>query len=99
MKSLFTSHGISHLTTPPHAPQHNGVVEHRHCHVVETELTLLHQASMPLSFWSHDFQTATYLINRLPTTTFNYQTPFQKLFRLLPNYQKLRIFGFSIIHG
>ena len=94
LKSLFTSHVISHLTTPPHVPQHNGVAERRHRHVVESWLTLLHQASMPLLFWSHAFQTTTYLINRLPTITLNYQTSFQKLFGLLPNYQKLRIFWF-----
>ena len=85
LNSFFTSHRISHLTTPPHTLQHNGVAERRHRHVVEIGLTLLHQASKPLSFWSHAFQVATYLINRLPTATLNYQTPFQRLFGLSPN--------------
>ena len=45
---LFTS-GISHLTTPPHTPEHNGFSERRHLHIVETGLALLSHASLPLS--------------------------------------------------
>ena len=52
---FLTHHGISHLTTPPHTPQHNGTAERRHRHVVETGLTLLHQTAMPLPFWSYAF--------------------------------------------
>ena len=63
---IFSSFGISHFTTPPHTPEHNGQAERRHRHVVETGLTLLHHASMPLTFWSHAFQAAVYLINRMP---------------------------------
>ncbi|KAE8698983.1 hypothetical protein F3Y22_tig00110597pilonHSYRG01225 [Hibiscus syriacus] len=37
----------------PHTSQQNGVVERKHMHIVETVLTLLAQASMPLTFWSH----------------------------------------------
>lgn len=63
---IFSSFGISHFTTPPHTPEHNGQAERRHRHVVEMGLTLLHHASMPLTFWSHAFQAAVYLINRMP---------------------------------
>lgn len=35
-------------------------------HIVETGLTLLHHASIPLTFWPEAFATAVYLINRLP---------------------------------
>lgn len=52
---IISSLGISHFTTPPHTPEHNGQAERRHRHVVETGLTLLHHASMPLTFWSHAF--------------------------------------------
>ncbi|CAL2238106.1 unnamed protein product [Prunus armeniaca] len=93
LKNFLSSAGISHLITPPHTPQHNGVAERRHRHVVETGLTLLHQASLPLSYWSYAFQTAVYLINRMPTPILKNVSPYQQLFHQQPNYSRLRTFG------
>jgi histone deacetylase 1/2 len=67
--------------------------ERRHRHLVEIGLTLLTDAHMPLSYWPYAFQTATYLINRMPTSTLNNQSPFEKLFNQRPNYLKLKQFG------
>ena len=58
LKSFLATSGISHLTTPPHTLERNGLSEHRHHHIVETGLTLLHHAHMPLTFWRHAFSTA-----------------------------------------
>ena len=46
LTEFFATHGISHLTTPPHTPEHNGFAEHRHRHIVETGLALLTHASL-----------------------------------------------------
>ena len=93
LHKLFTSLGIQHLQTPPHTPQHNAIVERRHRSIVETSLTLLHQASMPYAYWSYAFRTAVYLLNRLPTPVFHNDCPFQKLFHQEPNYSKLKVFS------
>ena len=85
--------GISHLTSPPHTPQHNGVSERKHRHIVETSLTLLSTASMPKTFWTYAFTAAVYLINRLPSPTISMQSPYYKLFGDKPNYEKLKVFG------
>lgn len=69
LSSYLTIDGIFHLTTPPHTSEHNGYAERRHCHIVETGLSLLSHAHLPLVFWSLAFTTATYLINRLITPT------------------------------
>lgn len=67
LASFLATHGISHLTTPPHTLEHNGMSERCHCHIVETGFSLLTHASMLLSYWTYAFATATYLINRMPT--------------------------------
>ncbi|RVX04505.1 Retrovirus-related Pol polyprotein from transposon RE1 [Vitis vinifera] len=93
LSSFLTINGVSHLTSPPHTPEHNGYSERRHRHIVETGLSLLTHASMPLSYWPFAFSTAVYLINRLPTPTLNHLSPYFKLFGTFPNYSKLRSFG------
>ena len=49
-KPFLSLHGISQYTTAPHTPQQNGVSKRRHRHLVETGLTLLHDANLPLSY-------------------------------------------------
>jgi len=93
LKEFFATHGISHLTTPPHTPEYNGFAERRLRHIVETGLTLLTHASLPLSFWSYAFSTAVYLINRMPTPTLNTHSPYDVIFQRSPHYEKLRVFG------
>jgi histone deacetylase 1/2 len=93
LKPFLAKFGISHLMTPPHSPQHNGIAKRRHRHIIKTGLTLLHQSNLPLKFWSHAFQTTTYLINHLPTPILNNRSPFHALFGDIPNHSKLCIFG------
>ncbi|KFK44388.1 hypothetical protein AALP_AA1G251100, partial [Arabis alpina] len=93
LRGFLSTHSISHFTSPPHTPEHNGLSERKHRHIVEMGLTLLSTASVPKKYWSFAFATAVYLINRLPTPVLHMQSPFQKLFGTDPNYDKLRVFG------
>ena len=93
LKKYLSDHGISHYTTALHTPQQNGVSKRRHRHLVETGITLLHDAFLSLSYWPHAFQIATYLINRQPTPLLKHKSPFEVLFGQRPNYLKLRKFG------
>lgn len=94
LRPFLSSNGITHLTTPPHTPEHNGNSERRHCHVVDTGLALLHHASMPLTYWSYAMTTATYLINRLPKIDLSMTSSFEKLLNHPPNISILRVFGY-----
>ncbi|CAA7040901.1 unnamed protein product [Microthlaspi erraticum] len=89
------TNGISHLTSPPHTPEHNGISERKHRRIVETWLTLLSKSTMPKSYWPFAFSTGVYLINRLPTAVLGNESPYHKLFQQQPNYLKLRVFGCS----
>ncbi|KAG7534176.1 Integrase catalytic core [Arabidopsis thaliana x Arabidopsis arenosa] len=93
LRQFLSTNGISHFTSPPHTPEHNGISERKHRHIVETGLTLLHQASVPKKFWPYAFATAVYLINRMPTPVLDSLSPYAKLFGQSPNYLKLRVFG------
>lgn len=89
----LTELGITHRFTCPHTHHQNGSVERKHRHIVETGLTLLAQAKMPLKFWDHAFLTATYLINRLPSPSLNNKSPFFLLKFQFPDYKFLKCFG------
>jgi hypothetical protein len=67
LNSFFTKTGISHHVSYPHTHQQNGVIERKHHHIVEVELSLLAHANMPLKYWDEAFSTAAYLINRTPS--------------------------------
>jgi hypothetical protein len=93
LHKYFQSTGINHRVTCPHTHQQNGLVERKHRHIVETGLTLLAQAQLPLRFWDEAFSTTSFLINRMPSKTINHDTPLYKLFGTNPDYSKLRVFG------
>jgi hypothetical protein len=48
---------------------------------------------MPLKFWDEAFQTATYLINMLPSKVIDNETPMERLLHKTPDYASLRTFG------
>lgn len=89
LDTFLTIDGVSHLTSPPHTPEHNGYAERRHRHIVETGLSLFAHANLPIIFWSHAFKTAVYLINRLPTPTLSNKSLYLCLFGTQPDYLKL----------
>ena len=93
LRSFLETHDITHLTTPPQPLKHNGYSERRHWHIVETSLTLLYQASIPLTFWSYAFATTVYLINRMPKVGLSLGSLFEKLFHKVPDPSKLRVFS------
>jgi histone deacetylase 1/2 len=90
---FFNSLGISHRVSCPHTHQKNGTAERKHRHIVETGLTLLAHASVPLYYWSDAFTTACFLINRLPSRTTAMKTPLERLLRETPDYTFFKVFG------
>ncbi|GAA0171887.1 hypothetical protein LIER_25821 [Lithospermum erythrorhizon] len=85
--------GINHRVSCPHTPEQNGATERRHRNIVETGLSLLAAASMPLTYWDDAFATSVYLINKLPTKVLGYISPYQMSISRSPTYLFLKVFG------
>lgn len=84
--------GIAQQLLCPSTLEQNGLVERKHRHIMETTLTKLFHANVPLKFWVDAFLTTVYLINRLPSSSLNMKTPFFKIYGKIPNYLTLKIF-------
>ena len=92
--SFLQAVGIGHRFSYPYNSAQNGRVEWKHRHVVETGLTLLSHASLPMKYWHYAFQTTTFLINRMPSKVLEYDSPYFTLFRRHPDYKSLRVFDY-----
>ncbi|KAI5316883.1 hypothetical protein L3X38_036590 [Prunus dulcis] len=97
LHTFLSQHGIVHQTTCAYTPQQNGVAERKNHHLLEVIRASLFEARMPHHFWGEALCSAAYLINRTPSSTLQYQTPFQTLTTLLtmpstPNLEP-RLFG------
>ncbi|KAK4843082.1 hypothetical protein QYF36_003837 [Acer negundo] len=84
--SKLKEFGIAHRFSCAYTHQQNGIPERKHRHIVETGLTLLAHAKVPLKFWSDAFASAVLIINNLPTPVLNNISPFEKLYNRQPNY-------------
>lgn len=50
LRDFLSLEGITWLTTPTHTLQHKGCYERHYRHIIETELSLLTHASMPITY-------------------------------------------------
>ena len=51
------------------------------------------QGGIPLRFWTECVLTATYLVNRLPSSVLNGKSPYEMIYKTQPNLSLIRIFG------
>lgn len=92
--SIFlSSHGIQHQISCPYTPQQNGNVKRKHRYIIETAISLLQTAHLPLCFWVDAVTMAIFLINRLPTFSSPAHSLFFMLFQTPPDYGFLHVFG------
>jgi hypothetical protein len=83
LKDYLNTHGIIHQTTCPYTPQQNGVAERKNRHILEVVRASLFEAHMPTSYWGEAVTAGAYIINRVPSSSLQFQTPFEVLHRLV----------------
>ncbi|GJS31762.1 putative RNA-directed DNA polymerase [Tanacetum coccineum] len=93
MEQFLKEKGIIHQTSCAYTPQQNGIAERKHRHLLNVARSLLFQGNIPLCFWTDCILTATYLINRLPSSVLAGRSPFSMLYGREPSLSHLRCFG------
>ncbi|RVW70134.1 Retrovirus-related Pol polyprotein from transposon TNT 1-94 [Vitis vinifera] len=97
LQKYLEGHGIIHQTTCSNTPQQNGVAERKNRHLLEVVRASLIAAKTPISYWGEAITSAAYLINRVPSSSINFQTPLQALINAVvaPTVPNLppRVFG------
>ncbi|WJZ91855.1 hypothetical protein VitviT2T_010895 [Vitis vinifera] len=79
LQKYLEGHDIIHQTTCSNTPQQNGVAEQKNRHLLEVVRASLIAAKTPISYWGEAITYAAYLINRVPSSSINFQTPLQTL--------------------
>ncbi|KAH9768480.1 Integrase catalytic domain-containing protein [Citrus sinensis] len=103
IQQFLKSQGSVHQTTCVGTPQQNGVAERKNRHLLEVVRASLIQAHMPLSYCGEALASTAYLINRTPSSSIGFQTPFQVLNDAImsPNVPNLspHVFGYvAFVH-
>ncbi|KAL2232434.1 UNVERIFIED_CONTAM: Retrovirus-related Pol polyprotein from transposon RE1 [Sesamum indicum] len=92
-QELIKNHGIIHQKSCIYTPQQNGVVERKHKHLLQVARALMFESHLPKHFWAESILAATFIINRLPSPTLNWKSPYELLYETSPSYQPLKTFG------
>jgi ABC-type multidrug transport system fused ATPase/permease subunit len=67
LRDFLAGEGTLAQFSCPSARAQNGVVERKHCHLLEMAHALMIVASLPPHFWYEAISTATYLVNIQPS--------------------------------
>jgi endonuclease IV len=98
MHDFYSSNGILHQTSCVESPQQNGRVERKHQHLLNVGRALLFQSNLPKYFWSYVVLHATYLINRINTPVLQGKSPYEILFKTLPDLSALKVLVLLHMH-
>ena len=89
-KFYLTQEGIVSQLSAPGTPQQNGVAERRNRTLLYMVRSMLSYSSLPISFWGYALETATYLLNLIPSKSVS-KTPTELWKGCKPSLNHIRI--------
>ncbi|CAJ2666495.1 unnamed protein product [Trifolium pratense] len=104
LNSFCQKEGIIHESSCVKTPQQNGIAERKNRHLLDQTRAILFQNKVPKKYWGEAVLTASYLINRLPSSVLASKTPMEVLSSFYPDVSTScnlipRIFGCkSFVH-
>ena len=84
LNNFLLKKGMLHQSSCVNTPQQNGVSEWKNLHLLEIARSLLFASNVPKCFWGDALLTAYFLINCMPSTVLQFQTPLQTLKKYFP---------------
>ncbi|GJX82634.1 retrotransposon protein, putative, ty1-copia subclass [Tanacetum coccineum] len=87
--------GVVSQLTPPRTPQLNGVAERRKRTLLDMIRSMMSQAILPISFWGYALETATHILNLVPTKKVS-NTPFEMWKGKRPSPEHIKIRGCEV---
>jgi hypothetical protein len=89
----FLVHDVQLRLSCPYTFSQNGRAEH----IIRTTTNMIYfflfQAPLPASYWAKALNTATHLLNWLPSKAVSHPTPYFALYGTTPSYDHLCVFG------
>ncbi|CAJ2655949.1 unnamed protein product [Trifolium pratense] len=77
LNSFCQKEGIIHESSCVKTPQQNGIAERKNRHLLDQTRAILFQNKVPKKYWGEAVLTASYLINRLPSSVLASKTPME----------------------
>jgi hypothetical protein len=93
MSEYLLCKNIKHMRTVAHSPQQNGTAERKNRTIMEMARSAMIQAQVPYELWPHAVNYAVHTLNRLPTKSIHWKTPYELWIGKQPNVSYLRPFG------
>ena len=87
--------GIVSQLTPAGTPRRNGVSERRNRTLLDMVRSMMSLTDLPLSFWGHALETATFTLNRAPSKSVE-TTPYELWFGNKPKLSFLKVWGCDV---
>ena len=75
-QDYMIEHGITSQLSTPGIPQQNSVSERRHRTLLDIVRFMMSFAQLPDSFWGYAVETATYILNMVPSKSVS-ETPYE----------------------